>query len=48
MNELRNIERELFRFRRRLILAAGVVVLSFALLIGRWAWETEQHAELAR
>lgn len=38
MNELRNIERELFRFRRRLILAAGVVVLSFALLIGRWLW----------
>ena len=38
MTELRNIERELFRFRRRLILAAGVVVLSFALLIGRWVW----------
>ncbi|MDY0329213.1 MAG: penicillin-binding protein 2 [Thiomonas sp.] len=38
MTELRNIERELFRFRRRLILAAAVVVLSFALLIGRWVW----------
>lgn len=38
MTELRNIERELFRFRRRLILAACVVVLSFALLIGRWLW----------
>ncbi|WP_079418084.1 penicillin-binding protein 2 [Thiomonas intermedia] len=38
MTELRNIERELLRFRRRVILAAGVVVLSFALLIGRWLW----------
>lgn len=38
MTELRNIERELFRFRRRLILAAAVVVLSFALLAGRWIW----------
>ena len=38
MTELRNIERELFRFRRRLILAAAVVVLSFALLVGRWIW----------
>lgn len=38
MNELRNIERELFRFRRRLILAGAAVVLSFALLVGRWLW----------
>lgn len=38
MNELRNIERELFRFRRRLVLAGAAVVLSFALLVGRWLW----------
>ncbi|OZB55139.1 MAG: hypothetical protein B7X42_00935, partial [Thiomonas sp. 14-66-4] len=38
MAELKNVERELQRFRRRLIVAALVVVLSFALLIGRWLW----------
>ncbi|WP_298288336.1 penicillin-binding protein 2 [Thiomonas sp.] len=38
MTELRDIERELWRFRRRLILAAGAVILSFALLVGRWVW----------
>ncbi|MGC8701831.1 MAG: penicillin-binding protein 2 [Thiomonas sp.] len=48
MNELRNIERELFRFRRRLILAAGVVVLSFALLIGRWLWlQVARHRQFS-
>lgn len=38
MTELRNIERELFRFRRRLLVAALGVILAFALLIGRWIW----------
>ena len=38
MAELKNVERELSRFRRRLIVAILVVVLSFALLIGRWLW----------
>ena len=36
--ELRNVERELHRFRRRLLLAAAGVVLAFALLVGRWVW----------
>ena len=38
MAELKNVERELSRFRRRLLIATLVVVLSFALLIGRWLW----------
>ena len=38
MAELKNVERELMRFRRRLVVAALVVVLSFALLVGRWLW----------
>ena len=38
MAELKNVERELLRFRRRLVVAALVVVLSFALLVGRWLW----------
>ncbi len=38
MTELRDIEREIFRFRRRLIIAAAAVVLAFALLLGRWIW----------
>ncbi len=36
--ELRNIQRELQRFRRRLLLAAIGVVLAFGLLVGRWLW----------
>ena len=36
--ELRNIERELHRFRRRLLLAVAGVVLAFGLLVGRWVW----------
>ena len=38
MAELKNVERELSRFRRRLLIATLVVVLSFALLVGRWLW----------
>ncbi|WP_018913405.1 penicillin-binding protein 2 [Thiomonas sp. FB-6] len=36
--ELKNVGRELLRFRRRLLLAVGGVVLAFGLLIGRWLW----------
>ena len=36
--ELRNVGRELHRFRRRLLLAAAGVLLAFALLAGRWVW----------
>ncbi len=36
--ELRNVERELHRFRRRLLLAVAGIVLAFGLLIGRWLW----------
>jgi penicillin-binding protein 2 len=38
MAELKNVERELLRFRRRLLIAMLVVVLSFVLLIARWLW----------
>ena len=36
MSELRNPERELYLFRRRLVLAGGVVVLAFLALLGRF------------
>ncbi len=36
--ELRNVGRELHRFRRRLLLAAAGVLLAFMLLVGRWVW----------
>jgi penicillin-binding protein 2 len=38
MSELKNPERELFLFRRRLALAGGVVVLAFLVLLGRFAY----------
>ena len=36
MSELKNRERELYLFRRRLALAGGVVVLAFLVLLGRF------------
>ena len=36
--ELKNVGRELLRFRRRLLLAVAGVVLAFGLLVGRWLW----------
>ena len=36
MSELKNPERELYLFRRRLALAGGVVVLAFMVLLGRF------------
>jgi len=38
MSELKNPERELHLFRRRLALAGGVVVLSFLVLLGRFVY----------
>src|SRR4051812_48562155 len=38
MSELKNPERELFLFRRRLLLAGGVVVVAFMVLLGRFAF----------
>ncbi len=38
MSELRNVERELQRFHRRLLVALVTVALAFALLVGRWLW----------
>ena len=38
MSELKNPERELFLFRRRLALAGGIVVLAFMVLMGRFVY----------
>lgn len=38
MSELKNVERELLRFRRRLFLAGLGVALAFTLLVARWVW----------
>ena len=38
MSELKNPERELFLFRRRLALAGGIVVLAFLVLLGRFTY----------
>ena len=38
MSELRNPERELYLFRRRLALAGGVVVFAFLVLLGRFVF----------
>ena len=43
--ELRNLERELFLFKRRLGLASAIVLLAFAGLAGRFAWlQIAQHS----
>ena len=38
MSELKNAERELFLFRRRLALAGGIVVVAFMVLMGRFVY----------
>jgi penicillin-binding protein 2 len=38
MTELRNIEAELARFRRRVLVASGLVLFAFALLLTRLVW----------
>ncbi|MFM7332263.1 MAG: penicillin-binding protein 2 [Brachymonas sp.] len=38
MTELRNIEAELGKFRRRVLVASGVVLFAFALLLTRLVW----------
>jgi penicillin-binding protein 2 len=38
MTELRNIEVELSKFRRRVLVAIGLVMLAFALLLSRLVW----------
>ncbi len=38
MTELRNIEVELGKFRRRVLVAVGLVILAFALLLSRLVW----------
>ncbi|NRF69184.1 penicillin-binding protein 2 [Aquincola sp. S2] len=48
MTELKNLERELSRFRGRLLAAALFVLLCFGLLAARLAWlQIVRHAELA-
>ncbi len=43
-SELRNPERELVRFRRRLAIAGGAVLVAFAVLVGRFAYlQVAQH-----
>jgi penicillin-binding protein 2 len=38
MTELRNVEAELARFRRRVLVASGMVVFAFFLLVIRLVW----------
>jgi penicillin-binding protein 2 len=48
MTELRNVERDLYRFRLRLLVAAAGVALLFAVLIGRLFWlQVIKHDELS-
>ena len=42
MSELKNPERELYLFRRRLALAGGIVVLAFMVLLGRFIFSVTQ------
>ncbi|MCK6433581.1 MAG: penicillin-binding protein 2 [Burkholderiaceae bacterium] len=48
MTELRDLERELGRFRARLVAAALFVLLCFGLLVARLVWlQVHRHAELS-
>ena len=48
MTELRDLERELGRFRARLLAAAFFVLVCFALLVARLVWlQVHRHAELS-
>lgn len=48
MTELKDVEQELGRFRRRLLAAAGLVLVCFALLATRLVWlQIVRHDELA-
>jgi penicillin-binding protein 2 len=48
MTELRNIEAELVRFRRRVLVASIAVLLAFGLLMGRLVWlQVYRHDDLS-
>jgi penicillin-binding protein 2 len=38
MKPLRNVDRELYYFRARIVVASSIVLLGFALLLGRFVW----------
>ena len=47
MTELRNVDAELAKFRRRILVASGVVLLAFVLLVMRLVWlQVVRHEEL--
>jgi penicillin-binding protein 2 len=48
MTELRNVEAELGKFRRRVLVASGVVLLAFGLLVSRLVWlQVVRHDDLS-
>ncbi len=48
MDALKDVERELHRFRRRLLVALLGVLLAFALLVARWVWlQVVRHRKYA-
>jgi penicillin-binding protein 2 len=48
MTELRNVEAELARFRRRVLVASGVVLFAFSLLVIRLIWlQVVRHEDFA-